>query len=107
MNLSNHISQHAEQLIIGVANKSVFAGTGTSVGSAVVAAKTNATGALMLGGLDVVEISAVVGAVVGVVGFFVSLYFQRRRDKRDADYKIQMIKLQTGQYPVVKAPADE
>ncbi|WP_339617220.1 hypothetical protein [uncultured Gilvimarinus sp.] len=94
--MSNQISQHAEQLLISVGNKSVIAGASTT-GASAVAAKTQVMGFLSMEGPEILNACAILGAVVAVAGFGVSTYFQWRRDKY----------LRTGQYPVVKAVRDE
>ncbi|WP_020209029.1 holin [Gilvimarinus chinensis] len=97
MSLSNHISQHAEQLIIGASNKVVAVGASASGVSAVASRSQALTGL----GLDVVEWCGVIGAVVAVAGFLVSWYYQHQRNKRDIEHKRQIIEFQTGQYPAV------
>lgn len=66
-------------------------GAAVEVVGASVASKTTTAGAGLagLGWWFSSEAAVAVGILLGVVGFFANVYFQRRRDKRDAECKLK------------------
>jgi len=73
-----------EALAIGIGKKTSVAGGAT----AAVSGAVNGTGAghavAVASGVDITGICAIVGAAIAVLGFCVSVYFQLRRDRREA-----------------------
>lgn len=77
-----NLSHHAEQAVIAISNKTtIIAGSTAAVSGAV-----EKTGVMELAGSHGQEIAnfcMMGGFVVGVAGFFVSVWFQWRRDRRE------------------------
>lgn len=86
-------TQHGiEAVTIGVSQKVTVAG---GTGAAAVAEKVGAVQFVnSSGSLDVAAICALGGLVLAAAGYFTSLYFQRRRDKRESiesDIRLKML----------------
>jgi hypothetical protein len=82
LNMTNAVQHSIEALAIGASNKATIAGGATAVvtGSAVKAGfLTTAAGTF-----DIAAFCALGGLALAMLGYFTSLYFQARRDRREA-----------------------
>jgi len=73
-----------EAAAIVVGKKTTLVGGATAAGSGAIHGTDIGTEMAMASGLDITGFCAMVGAFVAIAGLFVSIYFQWRRDRREA-----------------------
>lgn len=75
-----------EAAAIVAGNKTAVVGGGVAAGSGAVHGTDIGAQVAMASGMDITGFCAMVGAFVALAGFFVSIYFQWRRDRREAKF---------------------
>lgn len=77
------MNQHAEQVAIAVSQKTTIFGAATT-GASFAAEKSGVLNAISTPGPEIVNLCAIVGVVLTALGVACSIYFQHRRDAREA-----------------------
>jgi len=80
-----NLSQHAEHIAIAVSNKTMITGAVTT-GASLAAEKTGFLAVISTPGPEVVNLCAIIGAVVAIVGLVMNAYFKALRDARERRY---------------------
>lgn len=75
-----------EAAAIVVGKKTTLAGGVTAAGSGAIHGTDIGTHMATASGIDITGFCAMVGAFVAIAGLFVSIYFQWRRDRREAKF---------------------
>lgn len=76
------LSQHAEQVAITVSTRTTYTGAGVAAATKA-AEKTGITGILSTNGPEVVNLCAIGGLAVGVIGLAFQVFFLIRKDRRE------------------------
>lgn len=77
------MNQHAEQVAIAVSQKTTIFGAATT-GASFAAEKSGVLEAVAAPGPEIVNLCAIVGVILTALGVACSIYFQARRDRREA-----------------------
>lgn len=77
-----NLSQHAEHIAIAVSNKTMITGAVTT-GASLAADKTGFIALISTPGPEVVNLCAIIGAVVAIIGLGMNAYFKALRNARE------------------------
>lgn len=80
-----NLSQHAEHIAIAVSNKTMITGAVTT-GASLAAEKTGFLAVISTPGPEVVNLCAIIGAAVAIIGLGMNAYFKALRDARERRY---------------------